>query len=1098
MIYRRSVIPSVVVVLLLVLTSNALGSVPTALPHLARGAPSPSAALDPGVSELVSARESLAAGLGPAHGATGPCRSGTVDQQACSPPTSSPAAGGAYGWTAYPDLPTGRTGSLMAYDPVDGYVVLFGGFECTPVVDCGGWLNDTWAFSHGVWTNLTPTASVAPAFHPGSEMVWDGADGYVLLETTANTTWSFVGGVWSQIVTTNGPGARLLPGLAYDAADGYVVLFGGAGLNSPTGQTWTYRGSVWTQLNTTTSPWNRNDVAFDYDATDGYAVLFGGAGIVSGSQVRFNDTWTFLAGNWTLLPNANGPGPRFASFDAYGYDPLLASIVGVIDPTYSSSNYLWEFAGGAWSQVNGTNQSAMPLLSGGTYDASDAEFLFVAGGSWFYYGMPYWIASFSLTNFTWAQIGTAPQVPTNLGSYTRLATDPADGGLLLTDGQTTLLFANDSWDRGVTQSTTQGCTPEGLAYDAADGYVLMYCGETWKFEGGNWTRLPQYAADTWPSISGVMSYDTADRCVVLYGGGPRNETWTWSAGNWTNVTNPSAPGPTARYGAAFADDPVDGYVVLFGGYLGVSYSGVLNDTWTFQGGTWSRVVTSVAPSARGGAAMAFDDAARYDLLFGGDALSYNGPMDHDTWSFSAGTWTDLSRVLGAAPQPPGRTNGVLGYDPTSGRMLLLGGYSNGPLSLSEWFWGTGGPGAPPVISSFVSEPAVTDVNVSVTLRTSVVGGAAPLTFAYTGLPAGCWAGSSPTVTCRPSAPGAFTIVVVVTDATGNSTWDSLFLLVHPPPSVVLFTIFPAAIQLGQKVGMLGTFTGGTAPYSIAFTGLPAGCTPPPTTSLSCTPSEEGNFSISLTERDSVGLVAVGRGNLSVVGPPGPGSLQISGFSVAPADVTLGGTVVVSTVTLGGIPPLSFNYSGLPGGCAAPDAAAFFCTPTEAGEFAIHVEVSDQTPVHLLATALLLVESTVGSGPPPVPRIESFKVSPATVDLGGSVTFQVNATGGTPPYEFAYSGVPAGCAAADAPSFSCVPSLAAQWAVGVTVTDAKGYFAQAVAALTVTALSSAPGTNAPGSAAGVPLMESVLLVAVGALAGILAAIMAVVVLRRRSR
>ena len=56
---------------------------------------------------------------------------------------------------------------------------------------------------------------------------------------------------------------------------------------------------------------------FAYDAADGYTVLYGGAGFVSGSQVAFNDTWTFVGGNWTLLPNANGPS-RYRTFECSG------------------------------------------------------------------------------------------------------------------------------------------------------------------------------------------------------------------------------------------------------------------------------------------------------------------------------------------------------------------------------------------------------------------------------------------------------------------------------------------------------------------------------------------------------------------------------------------------------------------------------------------------------------------------------------------------------------------------------------------------------------------------------------------------------------
>ncbi len=1098
--YPDPTVPALAIVVLLVLTSIGLGQALLARSQVPASSSTPVDPQDLGARELAAARQSLSVGVGVAGDHASSCGAADTRPHACPLAASPSATPGSYRWTEYPSLPTGRTGSLMAYDSVDGYAVLFGGFECTPVVDCGGWLNDTWSFSHGIWTNLSTPSSIAPPSKLGAKMVWDEADGYVLLVTTSNTTWSFVGGVWAQVVTSTGPGARYLPGLTYDAADGYVVLFGGASLNSPVGQTWTYRAGVWTQLNISTSPWNRNSPAFTYDPAAGYSVLFGGSGIVSGSSVAFNDTWTFLAGNWTLLPNAHGPG-QYRSFNVYGYDPLTSSIVAVMNPEYWTGNYLWEFAGGNWSQVTGVNQPSS-LFDAGAYDPTDGEFLFVSGGSWFYWGAPNWISTFSLVNLTWAQIGTTPTIPSYpYPGYARLVDDPSSGGLLLTDGQTSLLYQNGTWSDQKVQSTTRGCVPGGLAYDAADGYVLLACGQTWKFQGGNWTQFVQYQSDAWPAGGiGVMAYDSTDGYVVLFGAGYRNETWTWSAGNWTNVTDWSVPAPTHRYGTSMVDDPIDGYLVLFGGQNATTPYDALNDTWTFAGGKWTLLVTNPAPSPREGPSMAFDALAGYIVLFGGETGNPYDVPPRDTWGFLGGAWTSVTPSLG--PQPPGRSGALLGFDSASGQAVLVGGYSYFALPPSEWLWGPiPSPGAPS-ISSFRSLPAVTDVNVSVTLRATVAGGVLPFTYVYAGLPPGCTTRSSPTLDCRPGSSGLFPISLTVTDSTGNSSVGSLTVSVNPAPALVSVSVTPPSIQLGQTIGVDAVFSGGTAPFSFTISGLPPGCGASNLPVFSCVPSSAGNFTIRVSERDVVGLVANGSASLAVSSPPAVGSFQIVQFSVAPAGVAVGGTVVVSTTTSGGLSPLSFAYAGLPTGCASLDAPGFFCTPTQPGNFTIQVQASDSTPVHRFATALLLVVAVGGTTPPSAPRISSFVVSPSSVTLGGSVTFQVAASGGTPPYSYSYSGVLAGCTASDAPSFACVPTLSGQWAVGVTVTDSLGYFAQSITALTVSAQPSTPGPNAPGSntpvtTAAPALLEAVLLVAVGILAGLLVAILVVVLLRRRA-
>src|SRR5512135_1697438 len=70
---------------------------------------------------------------------------------------------------------------------------------------------------------------------------------------------------------------------------------------------------------------------------------------------------------------------------------------------------------------------------------------------------------------------------------------------------------------------------------------------------------------------------------------------------WTKVKPTQALPP--RGGFATAYDPVSKKVVIFGG---ADATGVLNETWTFDGTTWTQVQTTVSPTARSSAAMAYD------------------------------------------------------------------------------------------------------------------------------------------------------------------------------------------------------------------------------------------------------------------------------------------------------------------------------------------------------------------------------------------------------------------------------------------------------------------------------------------------------------
>ena len=65
--------------------------------------------------------------------------------------------------------------------------------------------------------------------------------------------------------------------MAYDAATGTVVLFGGDG-SAPArlGGTWTWDGTTWTKQHPATSPPARSGASMAYDAATGTVVLFGG------------------------------------------------------------------------------------------------------------------------------------------------------------------------------------------------------------------------------------------------------------------------------------------------------------------------------------------------------------------------------------------------------------------------------------------------------------------------------------------------------------------------------------------------------------------------------------------------------------------------------------------------------------------------------------------------------------------------------------------------------------------------------------------------------------------------------------------------------
>jgi hypothetical protein len=95
------------------------------------------------------------------------------------------------------------------------------------------------------------------------------------------------------------------------------------------------------------------------------------------------------------------------------------------------------------------------------------------------------------------------------------------------------------------------------------------------------------------------------------------DTWTWDGTTWTKQAPAASPPP--RYGAVMAYDAATSTAVLFGGNDGVNggSAGLLGDTWTWDGTTWTQRALAFHPPARDEAAMAYDAATGTAVLVGG-------------------------------------------------------------------------------------------------------------------------------------------------------------------------------------------------------------------------------------------------------------------------------------------------------------------------------------------------------------------------------------------------------------------------------------------------------------------------------------------------
>jgi hypothetical protein len=602
---------------------------------------------------------------------------------------------------------------------------------------------------------------------------------------------------------------------------------------------------------------------------------------------------------------------------------------------------------------------------------------------------------------------------------------------------------------------TTGALPEllypGLAYDGADSYVVLFGGlqiagsqgqvtlmaysnATWSYSGGTWTnRTSTTTAQPYADSVVDITYDAADGYVFLFDEsvtGPATMAptdWAYVAGVWTNISGPlgSAAPPDS---GVMVYDAADQYVVYFGGLAtgpGLENWTTLNETWEFHAGAWSNITANVtgAPGGRVFAGIAYDAYLGKVVVFGGTV--WNGPGNYswanDTWAYSAGAWTNLNLTT------PGTTwfTVDLAYDPGSHSLLLAGETNNStnPAAVSSVWVLVNGSWIPAAPLLFLAAPGA-DAGTPFQLTVATGPHSGPLSYWYSGLPVGCPSRNSPMLRCTTDTPGRYEVQVAVNDSAGDSTSLATSVLVNPAPEILSFGASLPVAEVGFAVDLSAVSSGGTGGLAYAYLGLPAGCTTANSATLACTPTSSGTTLVSVRATDALGVTSSSSVTLTVAARP-----AVTTFEVVPSVVDVGQPVLFAALTSAGIGPDAYAFSGLPSGCATVSQLSFSCSPGGAGSFLVSFVATDSFGAIASGGTILQVNE--------VPSIASFAASSSSVTVGTSVGFTVALAGGTAPFAFVYSGLPAGCASTDTASLHCVATAPGNSTVTTTVTDATG-------------------------------------------------------------
>lgn len=225
-----------------------------------------------------------------------------------------------------------------------------------------------------------------------------------------------------------------------------------------------------------------------------------------------------------------------------------------------------------------------------------------------------------------------------------------------------------------------------MAYDAAREAVVLlgneFDAETWLWSGSGWVSAAP-ATSPPPRSDHALAYDAARGVVVLFGGSYTfeywqvlNDTWTWDGTTWT----PQSPvhQPPARSGHTLAYDAARGVTVLFGGLDGLGVP--LGDTWEWDGTDWTLRASS-GPGPRYRAASAYDAERAVVVLFGGGTFATSYALG-DTWEWNGATWSQR-----ATSGPTPRLGHAMVYDPGRAGCVLFGGSGSAEMMSDEtWVW----------------------------------------------------------------------------------------------------------------------------------------------------------------------------------------------------------------------------------------------------------------------------------------------------------------------------------------------------------------------------------------------------------------------------
>lgn len=332
------------------------------------------------------------------------------------------------------------------------------------------------------------------------------------------------------------------------------------------------------------------------------------------------------------------------------------------------------------------------------------------------------------------------------------------------------------------------------------------------------------------------------------------------------------------------------------------------------------------------------------------------------------------------------------------------------------------------------------------------------------LPPGLSLSSAGAVTGTPTAAGAHSVVVTVTDSASNTASATLSLTVDPAVSVTTTSLPTGYVRSVYSSTTLAATGGAGSPYTWTWAGatgssLPAGLNLSSAGVISGTPSTAGAYSVTVTAKDSAGnsgsttlTILIDAGITIATTPAPPSGYQQSAYPAFNFSATGGAGA-----------PYTWSWAAASGSATPPglslDPATglIFGTPSAGGTYNVVVTATDSAKNTGQATFSIVIESSIAiSTISPLPGATlNVAYSQKLTATGGSGTYTWSTTGtdtlSTVGLSFV-AGVVAG-----------TPNATGTATFTAVVTDTQSHTAQATFsvtvsnALTITTTSLPPGT-----------------------------------------